>query len=229
MVAALLLTAGCDQLFGFDHVVVTHDGAATDALVMDVPSGSHPCLDGTFSTSFDMGQLDVGMAGSGTTQVVNGQVEITWPPGDAISNYGNVETQGRFDLTAGEVAVDLIAFEGDSADANLYIRSTVGDYTITVDLAMVLFYVNNGNGSGDHLVDSMSRGLLPLHLRISSDAENMVTFEASIDSATFSYSVPAAFPLTSVTPGFSAGSYKAAAVSGKATFDNFLVASPTCL
>jgi hypothetical protein len=225
MVGALLLVTGCDKLFGLDEVPPARDAAATDGLGIDAP---HACLDGTFSTSFDNGKLEVVAAAGGTTNIVNGQVVISWPSGHSNSNYGHVETQARFDLSAGEVAVDLVAFSGDKADANFYMRTANGeDYTISVDLATVLLYVNTG--SGDQQVDSMPYGVLPLHLRIFSAPANMVTFEASVDTGTFTRSVPATVPLQSVSAGFSAGSYDSALGSGSATFDNFLVASPTCL
>lgn len=221
MVALLLVVTGCDKLFGFDQVVVVHDGA-TDGVSVDA---AHACLDGAFSQPFDTGKLDVRAASGGTTDIVAGQVVITWPAGHTSSNYGFVDTQAKFDLSAGEVAIDLESFEGDGADANFYLRAATGYYQISVDLATVLFYVNNG--AGDVLIDSMPYGVLPLHLRIYSSG-TMVTFEASLAAETFSRQVPESVPLQSVTAGFSAGSYKSAQIAGKAAFDNFLVASPTC-
>lgn len=235
----LVLCAGCDQLFGIDDLGPAGPADATrpgdlagDGAGRDDAMPVHPCFDGSFdSGTIDTTRFVVTMAAGGTVGADSGGVAITYPMAVAVANYGSVDTTTAYDLTGGDVQVDVIEIVADKAEAELYMYADAAhSFEITVSPTTIEFDLYNGVSSSFERLATTAYSGLPVHLRLHhDDVANMVVYEAMTSTGTVTHPLPPPFPVTQLTAGFAAGTYAAASQPGHGRLDNFVVKARGCL
>jgi hypothetical protein len=230
----LLVGSGCTQLFGLKKVDPGSDaGGSADAPVQAVIDA--PTVNVCFRDDFSSGSISQPLAASqptgGSTAVTNGGVLISWPANTPGSNYGSVELSTPIDLRGGDATVDVDAYTGDTAEAEISVSLDAShSYLITVNTDTVEFDLYDGSTTSYTILGSTPYTHLPLTIQIAHDlGTNAVTCSVTNVDGTFKVPMMQAFTLQNVIVTFAAGSYGAATTVGNAKFDNFVVRSPYCL
>jgi hypothetical protein len=228
-----LLATGCQKLFGLDPVGAgTADAAidgAPDVAIDAAPA--HVCFVVAFDSNINASQFDVTQPPQGgSVGVSSNQAQIAWPNGKSGDNYGAVHTASTFDLSGGDVQLDVNEVFGDMAEGELLVQlDATHIYEITISPSAIEYDLYDGSTSFTVLHHVNYAGGA-VHVRIASDdVDDQIVFEATVGVDTDTWPIATAFSVQTVTLGFAAGTYGAALNSGYAFFDNFTASSRNCL
>ncbi len=228
----LLLLPSCDQLFKINEL-------APDANIDARPLPPHCFAEGFDGTSVDPASWTVASAAprAPTISVTEHELVIAAQADETGSNYNSIRSTSKFDLTDGQVIVELLEPTLQQSDApsetQFYIEVDAANrYQFSILLGAVTARLRMAGG--DTLVKSTTYLASSFHwLRFRHDAEmnqmawEVATKEAPDEWASLGTTV-ALLPVTQLHVDLGAGTYNPVSQPGRARFDNVLVVAPAC-